>query len=268
MDIRGKIVLVTGASGGVGAAVARAMAAAGAAEILLLARNETALAKVAGDIATVGGRARTYVLDLSDPGETTAVAQRILQEVGAPDILVNNAGGGQWKFLDEMTPQEIQSAMTVPYLAAAWLTASFLPAMRRRGSGHIVNVSSAASRLVWPGATAYTAARWAMRGLTEALRADLPGSGIGVTLFESGAIESPYWEHNPGSRERLPGTSKLIPVLTPDDAGAAIVASVRANKRLIVVPSILKLIYALHYLCPRAVQGLMTWSGYRRPAGA
>ncbi|MCC3247348.1 SDR family NAD(P)-dependent oxidoreductase [Methylocystis sp. WRRC1] len=268
MDIRGKIVLVTGASSGVGAAVARAMAAAGAGQIVLVARNEAALRKVADIIAADGGRADVYAVDLSDPDRTTEVARRILEEIGAPDILVNNAGAGQWKFLDESTPQEIQSAITVPYLAAAWVTRAFLPAMRQRGSGHIVNVSSAASRIVWPGATAYTAARWAMRGLTEALRADLHGSGITVSLFEGGAIDSPYWAHNPGSRERLPGISKLIPLLTPEDAGAAIVAGVRADKGLIVAPFLLKVIYALHYVFPWAAQGLLTRSGYRRPDGA
>ena len=83
--------------------------------------------------------------------------------------------------------------------------------MLRRNTGHIVNVSSVGSRFVWPGATAYIAARWAVRGFTEALRADMAGTKIGVTLFESGVVQSPYWEHNPGSRERVPKDGEARP---------------------------------------------------------
>ncbi len=265
MEIRSKTVLVTGASSGVGAAIAKAMALAGATEVLLLARNEDALNNVAAEIAASGGKARIYLVDLSDPNKTSETAHRILDETGGPDILINNAGSGQWKFLEDTTPEQIQYMMAVPYFAAAWLTRAFLPAMRLRGSGHIVNISSSASRFVWPGATAYIAARWAIRGFTEALRADLYNTDIGVTLYESGAIKSPYWLHNPGSRERIPKIGKLIPVLTAEQVGKAIVAGVRADKRLIVIPFMMKVIYLQHALFPWAVQRLMTATGYRSP---
>ncbi len=263
METEGKTVLVTGASSGIGAAIAKAMVQAGAAEALLLARNENDLKKVAAEIAASGGKARIYAVDLSDPDQTTAVVQRIQGEAGVPDIIINNAGCGQWKFLEDTSPKEIQEMMAVPYFAAAWLTRAFLPAMRTRNSGHIVNISSVASRFVWPGATAYIAARWAMRGLTQALRADLYGSRIGVTLYESGDVETPYWAHNPGSRERIPKIGKMIPVLKPEEVGNAVVAGVRANKRLIVIPLMMKVIYVQHALFPWVVQWLMTATGYR-----
>ena len=187
--------------------------------------------------------------------------------MGVPDILVNNAGSGQWKFLEETSPAEIEAMMALPYFAAAWLTSAFLPAMRQRGSGHIVNISSVASRIVWPGATAYTAARWAMRGLSEALRADLRGSGISVTLYESGEIESPATGCTilaVGSE--FQESSKMLPALKVEDVGAAVVAGVRSDKRLVVIPFAMRIIYALHYLFPWAVQGLMTATGYRFPS--
>jgi uncharacterized protein len=264
MEIYGKRVLITGASSGLGAAIARAMAQAGA-EVLLLARGEEGLKRVAGEIESAGGKARIYPIDLTDADAVSSLAQRITQESGAPDILVNNAGSGQWKFLEETTAEEARQMMALPYFGALYITRAFLPEMLKRGSGHIVNISSVASRFVWPGATAYTAARWAMRGFSEALRADLYGTGIGVTLYESGEISSPYWEHNPGSRERIPKISKMIPVLTPEQAGKAIVDGVRRNRRLIVVPFMMKLIYLQHFLFPWAVQWLMTATGYRRP---
>jgi len=135
MEIKGKMVLVTGASSGMGAAIAKEMALAGASELLLLARNENELKKVAAEIASRGGKARIYPVDLSNPDQVTAIAQRIEREADVPDIIVNNAGGGQWKFLDDTSPKEIQDMMAVPYFAAAWLTRAFLPAMRARNSG-------------------------------------------------------------------------------------------------------------------------------------
>jgi NAD(P)-dependent dehydrogenase (short-subunit alcohol dehydrogenase family) len=94
--------------------------------------------------------------------------------------------------VDETTPLEAVQMMAVPYFAAFYVTRAFLPRMLERNSGHIVDVSSVGSRFVWPGATAYLAARWAVRGFTEALRADLAGTGIGVTLFECGVVRTPY----------------------------------------------------------------------------
>ena len=113
-------------------------------------------------------------------------------------------------------------------------------------------------------ATAYIAARWAVRGFTEALRADLTGTGIGVTLFESGVVHSPYWEHNPGSLERVPKMGRLIPELTPEAAARAIVRGIEREQKLVVVPFMMKLTYWQHALFPGIVQWLMTRTGYKR----
>lgn len=265
MEIKNKIVLVTGASSGIGSAIAKAMALAGAAQVILLARNEERLKLVANEISVAGSKATIFTVDLSDPEAIRNVTQRVINQVGLPDILINNAGSGQWKFLEDTSDDEIRQMMTVPYFAAASMTKAFLPGMLKRGTGHIVNISSVASRFVWPGATAYTAARWAIRGFTEALRADLSGTGIGVTLYESGEIESDYWQNNSGSRERIPKIGTLmIPVLTVEHVGQAIVQGVRKNKRLIVIPFMMKLIYLQHFFFPWVVQWLMTTTGYRR----
>jgi len=263
MIIKGSLVLVTGASSGMGAAIAKAMAKVGG-RLVLLARRKETLDKVAADISSAGGKARTYPVDLADADAVAAVASRIAQELGTPDIIVNNAGAGRWLFVDETSPAEAVEMMAVPYFAAFNVTHAFLPAMLKRNSGHIVNISSVGSRFVWPGATAYLAARWAVRGFTEALRADLDGTGIGVTLYESGVVKSPYWEHNPGSRERVPKMGNLVPELTPEQVGNAIVRGVERNKRLIVIPFLMKLTYWQHAVFPRVVQWLMTKTGYRR----
>jgi len=263
MKLQGKSVLITGASSGIGAALARAVAGAGGGP-LLLARREAELRQVADSLGP-GTEARVYPVDLSDPKAVDDVAGRITAEVGTPDVLVNNAGAGRWKFVDETSPAEAIQMMAVPYFAAFCITHAFLPAMIRRGSGHIVNVSSVASHLFWPGATAYTAARWAVRGFTEALRADLKGTGVGVTLFESGVVKTPYWEHNPGSRERVPKMGNLVPELTPEQAASAIIRGIEHNRHYVVIPFMMRMTILQHAVAPGVVQWLMTATGYRRP---
>lgn len=263
MQISGKTALITGASSGIGAAIAKELARQGA-QVLLIARNEARLKQVETEIKAAGGQARFYSVDLGDAEAVKAVAQRVQTEVGTPDILVNNAGSGCWKFIQDTSAEEAWQMMELPYFAAFNVTRAFMPEMLKRNTGHIVNMSSVASRFVWPGATAYIAARWAVRGFTEALRADLYDTKIGVTLYESGVVESPYWEHNPGCRERVPKIAKLIPNLTPAQVGAAVAKGIRRNKRLIVIPFMMKTIYFQHFFFPWAVQWLMTVTGYRQ----
>jgi uncharacterized protein len=181
MDVTGKIALVTGASSGMGAAIAKSLAKAGA-QLMLLARREEELKRVAAEIEAAGGKAQVYPVDLANSQAVASVAQQITREVGTPDIIVNNAGAGQWKFIEDTSPEEARQMMTLPYFAAFDVTRAFIPDMLKRNTGHIMNISSIASRFVWPGATAYTATRWAVRGFSEALRSDLYGTGIAVTL--------------------------------------------------------------------------------------
>jgi short-subunit dehydrogenase len=201
---------------------------------------------------------------LKDADAVAKVAAQITQQLGTPDILINNAGAGKWRFVDETTPAEAVEMMAVPYFATFNVTHAFLPVMLKRNSGHIVNISSVASRFVWPGATAYTAARWAVRGFTQALRADLDNTNIKVTFYESGTVKSPYWENNAGSKERLPKMDALIPTLTPEQVGKAVVSGVERNKKHIVIPFMMRSVFWQHAMFPWLVQWMMTKSGYKR----
>ncbi len=262
MNIEGKIVVITGASSGIGAATAKAMAhKAGC--VLLLARTQAALEKVAAEIAAEGGTARPYPVDLADPQAVQHTANAIHREVGAPAIVVNNAGAGRWLFVEETDPAEAMQMMMVPYLAAFGVTHAFLPEMLVRQSGHIVNVTSVACYSPWPGATAYAAARWAMRGFTQALRADLYGTGVRVTLVAAGHVLSPYFEHNPGTLERIPRIARLYPKLAPEQVAEAIVSGVERNRREIVLPFSLWLTLLAHRILPGPIDGLVTRTGWK-----
>jgi short-subunit dehydrogenase len=247
------LVLVTGASSGIGAAAARRFGASGA-RVLLLARNKERLADVASAIRREGGTATPYPTDLSDADATAELCARIEREAGTPDILINNAGAGRWLSVIETAAEEVLAMIAVPYLAAFNITRAFLPKMIARRSGAIACVTSPASYVVWPNACGYTAARHALAGFTESLRAEVRGMGLTVTLIVLGIVESPYWEHNPGSRKRAPVMNSMIaPPLSPEQAAEAIFAGVERGKRLVVKPAILRALFLLNAVAPRLV---------------
>jgi short-subunit dehydrogenase len=154
--------------------------------------------------------------------------------------------------------------MAVPYIAAFELTRAFLPPMLERGSGKIVNITSVASFLVWPGAAAYTAARWAMAGFTRSLQAELRGTGVTAMLAVFGAVKSPYWEHNPGSQERLPRMGRMIPTLTLDETANFIVRGVEGDAREIVRPMLFRMQFLLNSLFP-GTTAMFLRLGWKRP---
>jgi short-subunit dehydrogenase len=248
-----KLVLVTGASSGIGEATAKRYAASGA-RVLLLARTAERLGRVAEDIRREGGTATAFPVDLSDAKAIDEVSARIAREAGTPDILINNAGAGRWLPLIETTPEEALAMIEVPYLAAFNLTRAFLPQMLARRSGTIACITSPASYLTWPNACAYTAARHALAGFTEALRSEVKGTGVSVTLVVLGPVESPYWEHNPGSREHVPAVNPiLVPTLSVEDAARAIVDGTERRRRVVVKPAIFRALFLLNALAPGLV---------------
>jgi len=264
MKLKNKIMLITGASSGIGAATARAAAREGA-HVLLLARSQGKLEHLAEEIRRGGGQAWVYPVDMTNAQAVAEVAGRITRDVGTPDIVVNNAGAGRWLSMEETGSEEAVAMMAAPYLAAFFLTRALLPDMLARNSGTIVNVTSIASRIVWPGAVAYTACRWAMRGFTEALRADLSGTRVRTMLAMFAAVSSPYWEHNPGSKERVPGAQAMIPVLRPEQAAAFLLRGIKRQQHEVMAPVMLRVVVMLNYLFPPITRWLMTATGYRRP---
>jgi short-subunit dehydrogenase len=248
-----KLVLVTGASSGIGEAAAKLYGKEGA-KVLLLARDQGRLERVAAAIRASGGEVATYAIDLADARAVEETSARISREHGTPDILINNAGAGRWKSVLDTTAAEALAMIEVPYLAAFNLTRAFLPGMIARKSGAIGCITSPASYLVWPKAAAYTAARHALAGFAEALRADLKGTGVTVTLVVLGTVETPYWEHNPGSRNNVPVPNPVLaPVLTSEEAAEVIHDAVARGRRTVFKPGILRALVLLNALAPRLV---------------
>lgn len=182
MELKGKRVLITGASRGIGESLARAFAGAGA-TVALVARTEAALRALAVEL---GGS--FHVADLSDPAQVAELIERIEGEIGPVDVLVNNAGVESIGGFTDGPGDDLRRVTEVNYLAPAELCRHAIPRMLRRGGGHIVNVSSLAGCVALPGLVTYSASKAALSHFTAGLRADLRGLPIRTTLVELGRI--------------------------------------------------------------------------------
>jgi short-subunit dehydrogenase len=263
VKLAGRLAAVSGASSGIGAATARELATR-AVRVALLARSKSKLDAVARAIEEADGIARVYSVDLSDGTATSRAAKQLKHDLGPPDIIVNCAGAGRWLDIEKTSSDEAIQMMGAPYFAAFNLTRAFMADMLARGSGRIVNVNSPAAYVPWPGATGYAAARWAMRGLTQALRADLAGSGVGVIEVIAGETDSPYWENNPGTRERKPRISRFLGRLTPEQVARAIVHGLERDRATVIIPFSVRAAIALHEIWSWPVAQLVVATGRRR----
>ena len=234
------------------------------AHVVLMARGKQALEEKANELNANGGKATAYAVDVSDADAVTAAAKRVMAEVGPVDVVVNNAGIGQWLFIDETTDEQMRAMMAVPAFAAFYVTRAFLPAMIQRGSGQITNVNGPGAFAPWPGSLGYAMARWALRGLTEALRADLHGTGVKVTQVVMGHVASPYYENNPGTTDRVASLDRLIPTLTVEQAGETVTKATETGRREVFAPRMIRLLMGVNRLAPRPMHWLVIKTGASR----
>ncbi len=259
MDPSGRLALVTGASSGIGAEIARALAARGA-RLILVARTREKLESLAAEL---GGETVVMPADLSDLEDVKRLAADLLAGPGAPDILVNNAGAGRWRAVDENEPGESLDQMSLPYLAAFELTRELVPAMIARGSGQILNMTSIAGFMTIPGASGYAASRWAMRSFSNQLYEDLKGTGVGVSLLAPAEVDSPYFDNNPGSKERIPKIGALIGTIEPADVAREAVAQIESEQRQRIIPWRAR--WMLRTTPPALLRALVSRTGWKRP---
>jgi short-subunit dehydrogenase len=251
--LKGKVVLTTGASSGIGAAIAIEAAARGAVSILV-GRNAEKLHQVETHILAGNGVAQNYVTDVTVSANCEQLRASVESVFGVPDIIVNNAGTGRWAYLEETSYAEIDEMIDAPLRAASYVTRAFLPAMMIRGTGAIGNVSSIAAYLPWPGATVYTAQRWAMRGFHEALRADFKGTNLCATLLAPSAVDTEYFEKN---KTRRPVTPGFIPLLRAEDVARKFLDAVAERKSVVILPPGTEFLRKLSFVLPKFVATAM-----------
>jgi short-subunit dehydrogenase len=256
------LAVITGASSGIGAASARRLARDGW-SVVLVARTRSKLEEVAEEITAAGGQAVVEALDAADGAQVIAMAERIRRHHGVPSLIVNSAGAGRWLFVEETSAEEVIKMMAAPFLAAFNVCHAFMADMLEANSGTLIHVGSPASRIPWPGATGYTASRWALRGLHESLCQDLRGTGVVSSHLVFGEVTSAYFDNNPGVRESMPRLGRLIPVLDPERCAEIIARTVRRPRRQVVAPLMLRFMYWIAAVAPAPVRWLIARSGRR-----
>ena len=216
----GRVALVTGASSGIGAATARLLAAGGT-TVALVARREGRLRQVLEDCVAGAPGSQMWAADLSDPENAAHVALRVWDTLGHIDVVVNNAGIPMRRSVTRLTMAEVERVMAVNYFSPVAITLALLPRMLERSTGTIVNVSSLGGRLGITTEAAYSASKFALAGWSEAIAADLAGTGITVRLVLPGAIDTEIWDQ-PGNDDPV-YDGPLVPAA---EVAAGIIASV------------------------------------------
>jgi NADP-dependent 3-hydroxy acid dehydrogenase YdfG len=192
--LSGKVALVTGASSGIGAATAVALAEAGAA-VAVGARRRDRLDALAGRLRDGGSTVLTLDLDVTDERSCAAAIRRTREELGGLDVLVNNAGVMLLGTIVGADPEDWRRMLSTNVLGVMYMTHAAIDGMVEQGSGDIVNLSSVAGRVARKGAGVYNASKWAVNAFSESLRQEVTGRGVRVGLVEPGAVTTELTDH-------------------------------------------------------------------------
>jgi short-subunit dehydrogenase len=250
MRIEGKVVLITGASEGIGAACAAEFMRAGS-RVALTARNAAGLAKAGGSQA------------LAIPGDLTVesvrreIVDRTLERYGAIDILINNAGVGTYQPSWNIPLEDARRIMELNFFSLLGLTQLVVPHMRERRSGKIVNVGSIGGKVVLPWMTVYSASKYAVGALTEGMRMELRGSGISMMVVCPGYVRTGFQQNVIAGKAPAPVERGRRFAITPEQCAGAIRRGVERDARTVVTPGVGWALIAAARLFPGFVQARM-----------
>jgi len=208
--LAGRMAVVTGASRGIGAAVAELLAAEGAG-VIRVARTLAAASR---------GRVHDITCDLTDAGQVSRLGSRIIAQHGPPDIVVSNAGAFLLRSLEATEPAELELQLAANIKAPFHVARAFLPSMRGAGKGSFITVGSVADHTGFPENSAYAASKYGLRGLHETLLAEYAGSGVRLTLVSPGPTDTAVWD--PVDPDNRAGFTPRADMLRPADVAEAI----------------------------------------------
>ena len=251
--LAGRVVVVTGASSGIGAATAVECGRAGM-RVVLAARRAARLDAVADDVRAAGGEARVVLTDVGDEAAVRALIDGTVAAWGRIDVLVNNAGIGMLATVEQTTPAEFERIMRVNYLGAVHGVLAALPHMRRQGAGHIVNVASVVGKRASPFRAAYVASKFALVGFSEALRMEVLGSGIHVTCVCPIGTATEFHDIEP-NRLGVPGRGG--PIQSAAHVARGIVRALRRPRAEVHPYPPARLLFLANALAPALVDRLL-----------
>jgi short-subunit dehydrogenase len=235
MKIDGSKILVTGASSGIGEALAPMLASRGA-TVGVVARREERLMRTLNRCKEHAPGSRMWVVDLSDIDSAVGLVEDAWSAFGGIDCLVNNAAVGKRKFLLDHTPEDLDYVMRTNFLSPVRMSQAMIAKMLERGSGTILNVASGGGRFGIVHESAYCAAKFALSGWSEVAAMDLADSPVEVKLVQPGAIDTEIWIPQPGELPGLPGAE----FATPEECATGIVDALEADGFEFFVPADLK----------------------------
>ncbi len=224
-------VLVTGASQGIGAAIAVEFANATRANLALVSQSPAKLKMVADECRAAGGNPRFYQCDLTNEREVASMSKSLIDQLGVPDVIVNNAGEFRPGSVHETSAADFRRQIDSNLMTAYYVTHAFINAMMERGSGHIFFMASVASIRGYPSGAAYCAAKHGLLGLSRALREETKTAGLKVTAIIPGATYTASWEDTGIPEDRF------IPA---EDIGRAVVDIYRLGDRSVVEEIIIR----------------------------
>jgi len=234
MDFENKVVVITGASSGIGEASATKFAKMGA-NVVLVARRKEKLLEVEKKISKFAGTSLICQCDVSDKNQVDQMGKKVLDQFGKIDVLVNNAGFVIYGKVNELSTEEIVAQMETNYFGMIHCTKAFLPQMLEQHSGHFVNVASVGASFGVPGIASYCATKYAMLGFSEGLRHELEGTGVGLTVVSPIMVRTPLFDHP--SFENFSKFSTGIS-LSSETVAKAIIKASNSSKLEIVVPPV------------------------------
>lgn len=234
--LKGKVVLITGASSGFGAAAAKQFAEEGC-KLILTARRMERLEELANEIRSKGGEALSLSVDVTQPAQIDAIVKSSIEHYGRIDILFNNAGFGRLDWFEMLDPvKDIQAQIVVDLLGVMWTARAVLPQMYKQGDGHIINMSSLAGWAAPPLYTVYSAAKFGVRGFTEALRRETAPFGIKVSAIYPGSAATEFQTHIGRSTAKRRFKTPRWLSLSAEDVARAVVHLAKRPRRSLILP--------------------------------
>jgi short-subunit dehydrogenase len=228
------VVIITGASSGIGESAARQFARAGYC-VVLAARRKERLQALADDIFREGGEVLVAPTDVSQIDEIENLVQASLERFGRIDVLFNNAGIGRFKWLEELAVKDIEDLVRINLMGTIYTSRAVLPHMIERRSGNIINMVSIAGLIGSPTYSIYAATKFAVRGFTEALRREVGVYDIHVSGIYPGAVSTEFAAHTQAKRKTGVTTPKALR-LSSDDVARAVLGLVNRPRRMLVLP--------------------------------